>query len=305
MAAAALRLSVGSAKAASTAMPGRPASARGRTRHGQVGQQRHDHTHQRHRQVPVRQVPRQRHSVHSASGQAGHRNHSHWRATPGEVLGPGRGAPVPGPQQHASSRRRPAWRPAQAEGAHGAGSASASRLRCRPGPQARAMAGAPLPASSGRASQHRRRGLPAAEGRRGQAYSSRLTRPAGPVRAWSRGPAAAGPAWPSAPAPRRRPWPGRSRRVRPRRRRRRAAAARRRCAPGGRWCTRPGPASAPAAAAKGRRAASGGSSSTARQADEGRAQPVRQQRGVAGTPPSVGASHRAALRPWPPSGRRP
>jgi hypothetical protein len=37
-------------------------------------------THQRHRQVAVRQVWRQRHSVHSASGQAGHRNHSHWRA---------------------------------------------------------------------------------------------------------------------------------------------------------------------------------------------------------------------------------
>ena len=81
MAAAALRCSVGSAKAASTASAGSASiSARSEPPMAMQASSATSGAAERHRDVAVRSCRRQRHSVHSASGQAGHMNQASSRS---------------------------------------------------------------------------------------------------------------------------------------------------------------------------------------------------------------------------------
>ena len=78
--AAVLRCRVGSAKAASTASAAGRASARGRAAHRDARRAEHGDAGQRIAMCRLSRRRRQRQSVHSASGQAGHVNQTSWRS---------------------------------------------------------------------------------------------------------------------------------------------------------------------------------------------------------------------------------
>ena len=173
-AADALRLSVGNAKAASTASAGRPSiSARSDPPMTRLAPSATSTTTSGTDRCRYDNCRRQRHSVHSASGQAGHRNHSHWRPMANRSFTCGvwvRQRHSPRPQAapaasstaastHGAKARTWAWR-------------DRAQTRQPPRPTATAMDGAPLAASSGSATSKAMRARQILNGAAASPYSA-------------------------------------------------------------------------------------------------------------------------------------
>ena len=149
MPAAALRFSVGSAKAASTAQPGSDnISARSEPPIARLAARPAPSTTSGTDRWRYDSCRRHRHSVHSANGQAGHRNHNHWRPMTAASMLPEdatRQRQVPRAQATAAAVAMPAS--TQAANPRTCGRREPKQTAAPAAPTVIAMAGAPLPAS--------------------------------------------------------------------------------------------------------------------------------------------------------------